>query len=277
MSVEESEEREEGEERQEGAEAEEESGREKAGREETGSRRGRAPESGAEEAGIEEAGAEKASRPEAAHDRRAPREGEAARHRRDGHAPLLQGEDRDHAEGLHPELRRFRDLVHAGRREAVSRHPRQSREGLRAHEQGELRRGRLGRHARPRARGHRPRGGAAGHGRQGDALQVSRRRRRLPDLRRYEGSRQAHRVREAAPAVVRRHQPRGYLAAEVLPRPRHAPQGMPHPRVARRPAGHGRGHRRRAHQRGQDRRQGSSRRSRSRWWARARRTSASPA
>ena len=49
------------------------------------------------------------------------------------------------------------------------------------------RRGRHRRHGRARARRHRPGGGAAGDGGQGDALQGVRRHRRLPALPRHEG------------------------------------------------------------------------------------------
>ena len=46
-------------------------------------------------------------------------------------------------------------------------------------------------------------------------------------------------------AVLRRHQPRGHLPAQVLPHPRHPAREGPHPGLARRPAGHRGRHRRR--------------------------------
>ena len=86
-------------------------------------------------------------------------------------------------------------------------------------------------------------------------LQVPRRRRRLPAHGRHQGPGQVHRVRQARAAGPRRREPRGHLAAQVLPHPRHAARGVRDPGVARRPAGHGVRHARRPGQRAQGRRQ----------------------
>ena len=87
------------------------------------------------------------------------------------------------------------------------------------------------------------------------ALQVPRRRRRLPAHGRHQGPRQVHRVREARAAGARRRQPRGHRPAQVLPHPRHAARGVRDPGVARRPAGHGLRHAGRPGQRPQGGRQ----------------------
>ena len=87
------------------------------------------------------------------------------------------------------------------------------------------------------------------------AVQVPRRRRRLPAHGRHQGPRQVHRVRQAGPAGPRGRQPRGHRPAQVLPHPRHAARGVRDPGVARRPAGHRLRHPRRPDQRPQGGRQ----------------------
>ena len=120
----------------------------------------------------------------------------------------------------------------------LSRHPRESRSGLRAHQQGELGGDRHGRHARARPRGRRAGGGPARHGGQGAPVQVPGRRGRGVHQSRDEGSRRDHPDGQGPRAGVRRHQPREHRPAQVLPHSRCAPPGALHPRVARRPAGH---------------------------------------
>ena len=83
---------------------------------------------------------------------------------------------------------------------------------------------------------HRAAGGDAGDGGQGDAVQGVRRRRRVPDLPRHQGSGRDRRRRQGDRAGVRRHQPRGHLGAALL-RDRVAAEARArHPGVPRRPA-----------------------------------------
>ena len=151
-----------------------------------------------------------------------------------------------------------------------------SRDGLRVHQQVEHRGRGQRRHARARHGRHRPQGRPARDGGQVPALQVPRRRRRLAAHGRHQGPGQAHRVRQAAAARARRHQPRGHRPAQVLPHPRHAARGVRDPRLARRPAGHRLRHARRPHQRPQGRGQAHRRDARSPSSAPAPPTSPSP-
>ena len=89
------------------------------------------------------------------------------------------------ASAAHP--RRPLDGLHARRGARLQRDRAGPRQGLPVHDQAQHGRGRLRRQRRPRARGHRTRGGDAGHGGEGDAVQGVRRRRRVPALPRHEG------------------------------------------------------------------------------------------
>ncbi len=95
-------------------------------------------------------------------------------------APRRQ--DRGRAEGADQEPRRPLDGLHARRRTRLHGDPRRSLRRLEPDRQGQHRRRRHRRHRGARAGRHRPRGGDAGHGGQGDAVQGVRRRRRLADL-----------------------------------------------------------------------------------------------
>ena len=89
-------------------------------------------------------------------------------------------------------------------------------EGVGADDQEQHGRDRLRRHRGPRSGRHRPRGGDAGDGGQGDAVQGVRRRRRVPAVHRHQGRRRDRRVRQGGGAHVRRGQPRGHLRAALL-------------------------------------------------------------
>src|SRR5207244_4282755 len=102
------------------------------------------------------------------------------------------------------QLQRLRDLVHPGGRAALPRHRRGPEQGVDPDEQVESSRHRNGRDARPGPRRHRARGRIARHGRQVPVVQVSRRRRRVPDSARDEGPRENHRDGQAHHALVRR-------------------------------------------------------------------------
>ena len=123
------------------------------------------------------------------------------------------------------------------------------REGLHADDQAEHGGGRHRRHRGARPRRHRPGGGAAGHGRQGAALQGVRRRRRLADLPRHQGRRRDRAHRQGDRAGLRRHQPGGHLGARAASRSRSGSGGARHPGLPRRPARHRRGRPGRADQR----------------------------
>ena len=168
-------------------------------------------------------------------------------------APLLPGQDRDHAEVLRPRLPGFRHLVHARRERPLPGDQGRPREGLRVHQQVEHGRRHQRRHARAGHGRHRPQGGHAGHGGQEPALQVPGRRGRLPAHGRHQGPGQVHRVRQARAAGPRRREPRRHRPAQVLPHPGHAARRVRDPGVARRPAGHGLRHPGRPHQRPQGR------------------------
>jgi uncharacterized protein GlcG (DUF336 family) len=72
----------------------------------------------------------------------------------------------------------------------------------------------------PRARQHRPRRLAAGHGGQGRAVQALRRHRRLADRARHPGRRRDRAHRPAHRPGLRRHQPRGHRRARAASRSR---------------------------------------------------------
>ena len=80
------------------------------------------------------------------------------------------------------DARRPLDGLHARRGPRLHGDPRGSRQGLPVHDQAQHGRRRLRRDGGARARRHRPAGGDAGDGGQGDAVQGVRRRRRVPDL-----------------------------------------------------------------------------------------------
>ena len=125
-----------------------------------------------------------------------------------------------------PGVARVCDAIHRG-----------SRQGLPVHDQAQYGGGRLRRHGGPRARGHRPAGGDAGDGGQGDAVQGVRRRRCVPDLpghARPRGDRR-RRSRRSRPGFGG-HQPRGHLGAALLRDRGPAAGRARHPRVPRRPA-----------------------------------------
>ena len=112
-----------------------------------------------------------------------------------------------------------------------------SERGLGAHDQGEHGRGDLRRDGRARARRHRPRGGDAGDGGQGAAVQGVRRRRRISALPGHHGRRRDRRHRHAALAPdVRRHQPGGHRRAALFRDRASVARGARHPGVPRRPA-----------------------------------------
>ena len=143
------------------------------------------------------------------------------------------------AKSPHPHPRRSLDGLHAGRRARLPRDRRRSRARLVAHHQAQHRRRRLRRDGRARARRHRPRGGDARDGGQGDAVQGVRRHRRVPALPRHEGRRRDRAHRQGGRAGLRRDQPRGHLGAALL-RDRAPPaRGARHPGLPRRPARHG--------------------------------------
>ncbi len=143
--------------------------------------------------------------------------------------------------------------VHPRRRARLHGDPQGHEEVVLPHHPAELRRRRLRRDGGPGAGRHRPRGGDAGHGREGDALQGVRRDRRLADLPQHEGSRRDRPDRQGARADLRGDQPRGHLRAALL-RDRGAPEGRDgDPRVPRRPARDGGGRPRRAAELPEDR------------------------
>ena len=89
----------------------------------------------------------------------------------------------------------------------------------------------------------------AGDGRQGGAVQALRRRRFDRHRGEDRGRAAIHRVRRAARAELRRHQPRGHRRARLLHHRADAARADEHPGVPRRPARHRDHHRRRADQR----------------------------
>ncbi len=88
------------------------------------------------------------------------------------------------------------------------------------------------RHARAGHGRHRPQGRPAGDGGQEPALQVPRRRRRLPAHGRHQGPGQVHRVRQARAARAGRGEPRGHQ-----PSPSASASSTPCARSARSPSG----------------------------------------
>ena len=131
------------------------------------------------------------------------------------HVPDAQGrQDRDRRPKVaDQDPRRPLDGLHAGRRARLVGDRRRPRVGLDADDQGQHGRGRLRRHGRARARRHRPRGGDAGDGGQGDAVQGARRRRRLPalpghDRRRRDRARSSRASRRRSAASTSRTSPR---------------------------------------------------------------------
>ena len=131
--------------------------------------------------------------------------------------------------------------VHPGRRARLHGDPQGREEVVLPDDPAELRGRRLGRHGGAGAGGHRPRGGDAGHGREGDAVQGVRRDRRLADLPQHEGHRGDRPDRQGARADLRGDQPRGHLRAALL-RDRGAPEGRDgDPGLPRRPARDGGG------------------------------------
>ena len=134
-----------------------------------------------------------------------------------------RGQDRGPLQAPDPYPRRPLDGLHARRRPRLPGDSQRPRAGLQPDHQAQHRRGRLRRHRRARAWGHRAAGGDAGHGGQGRALQAVRQRGRVPDLPRHQGHRRDRRDRQEPGARLRRDQPGGHLRPAVL-RDRRAPQ-----------------------------------------------------
>ena len=164
-----------------------------------------------------------------------------------GHQRLRQdvpdaprGQDRGPLQAPDPYPRRPLYGLHARCSPRLQGDSQRPREGLQPYHQAQHGRGRLGRHGRPRARGHRAAGRDAGDGGQGGALQAVRQRGRVPDLPRHQGHGRDRRDRQEPGAGVRRHKPGGHLGPAVLRDRRSAEEGARHPRLPRRPARHGR-------------------------------------
>ena len=120
--------------------------------------------------------------------------------------------------------RRSVDGLHAGRRARLRSDPQGPGKGFHADDQEKHGRGRLRRHGGARARRHRPGGGDAGDGRQGDAVQGIRRRRRVSDLSEHERPGRDRRTVKAIAPGVRRHQSRRHFRAALF-RDRRAAEG----------------------------------------------------
>ena len=165
-------------------------------------------------------------------------------------------QDRGRPEDAAQDARRPLDGLHAGRRADLPGDRRRPRRRVEPDDQEEHGRGRLRRHRGARARRHRPGGGDAGDGGQGDPVQGVRRRRcvaRSASRRRTStrSSRSARRSRRRSAASTSRTSPRR-AASRSSERLR---DGTRHPRVPRRPARHGDRDARRARQRTPGRRQ----------------------
>ena len=119
---------------------------------------------------------------------------------------------------------------------AIAADPRAAR---RLHRPRQHRRRGLRRHRRARPGRHRPRGGDAGHGGQGVAVQALRRHRRRPDLPGHDRRRRDRRHRRPAGPDLRRDQPRGHLRAALLRDRAPAAGAARAAGLPRRPARHG--------------------------------------
>ena len=126
----------------------------------------------------------------------------------------------------------------ARRRGPGAGHRRRSGQGLRLHDQGQLRRRHHQRHRHPRPRQPRRARGQAGDGRQGGAVQALRRHRFHRSRGVLRGPRRDHQLRQAARRRLGRHQPRGHQGAGVLHHRAAAARAARHSGVPRRPARH---------------------------------------
>ena len=114
------------------------------------------------------------------------------------------------------DARRPLDGLHAGCCAHLYRHPPRRRASMVADRQGQHDRRGLRRDGGARPRRHRPRGGDAGDGGQGDAVQGIRGRGRVSAVPGHHRRRRDRRHRPGACAHVRRHQPRGHRRAALL-------------------------------------------------------------